>query len=66
MGDRQTGRLIEDWTMVVEGTRGGIANCKIMIDTAAVPSAINGKLAGQLGFHGSFQKRLLTSQSTDA
>jgi hypothetical protein len=46
--------LVDGWAIVLEGTLGGIPNCKIMIDTGAVPSAINSKFVKQLGLAGSW------------
>jgi len=58
--------LIDGWAIVLDGTVGGIADCKIMIDTGAVPSAINGKFAKQLGLTGSSQKLSAMNRSVDA
>ena len=41
-------RLIDGWAIVLEGTLGGVPHQKLLIDTGAVPSAINLKLARQL------------------
>lgn len=46
-------RLIDGWAIVLEGTVGGVPHQKMLIDTGAVPSAINIKLAKQLGLAGS-------------
>lgn len=45
-------RLIDGWAIVLEGTLGGVSHQKMLIDTGAVPSAINIKLARQLGLSG--------------
>ena len=37
--------LIDGWAIVLEGTLGGVPHQKMLIDTGAVPSAINLKLA---------------------
>lgn len=44
--------LIDGWAIVLEGTLGGVPHQKMLIDTGAVPSAINIKLARQLGLSG--------------
>jgi len=58
--------LVDGWAIVLEGTLGGIPNCKIMIDTGAVPSAINSKFVKQLGLAGSFEKLSAVNRSVDA
>jgi len=58
--------LVEGWAIVVDGIIGGVPNRKIMIDTGAVPSAINSKFAKQLGLAGSFQKLSAMNRSVDA
>jgi len=58
--------LVDGWAIVLEGTLAGIPRCKIMIDTGAVPSAINSKLAMQLGLAGSFEKLSALNRSVDA
>jgi|SRR5262245_13719615 len=58
--------LVEGWAIVVDGTMGGVPNRKIMIDTGAVPSAINSKFAKQLGLTGSFQKQCRAYLSAEA
>ena len=58
--------LVEGWAIVVDGTIGGIPNRKIMIDTGAVPSAVNIKFAKRLGLAGSFQKLSVMNRSVDA
>src|SRR5215831_10320299 len=59
-------RLVEGWAIVVDGTIGGIPNRKIMIDTGAVPSAVNSKFVKQLGLIGSLQKLSAMNRSVDA
>ena len=58
--------LVEGWAIVVDGTIGGIPNRKIMIDTGAVPSAINNKFAKQLRLAGSPQRLSAMNRSVDA
>lgn len=58
--------LIDGWAIVVEGTLGGIPNCKIMIDTGAVPSAINSKFVKKLGLAGAVEKLTAMNRSVDA
>lgn len=58
--------LIEGWAIVLNGTIGGVPDRQIMIDTGAVPSAINSKFAKQLGLAGSFQKLSAMNRSVDA
>src|SRR5262249_51751785 len=58
--------LIDGWAIVLDGTIGGIPGRKILIDTGAVPSAVNRKFAKQLGLSGSFQKLSAMNQSVDA
>lgn len=58
--------LIDGWAIVVDGTLDGIPNCKIMVDTGAVPSAINSKFVKQLGLAGSFEKLSAVNRSVDA
>ena len=58
--------LVEGWAIVVDGTIGGVPNRKIMIDTGAVPSAVNSKFAKQLRLAGSFQKLTAMNVSVDA
>jgi len=49
-------RLIDGWAIVLEGTLGGIPHQRMLLDTGAVPSAINIKLAKQLGLFGFTQR----------
>src|SRR5262252_7152362 len=58
--------LVNGWAIVVEGTLAGIPNCKMMIDTGAVPSALNSKFLKQLGLAGSFEKISAMNRSVDA
>ena len=58
--------LIDGWAVLVPGALGGISDCKIMIDTGAVPSVINSKLAMQLGLAGSFEKLSVMNRSVEA
>lgn len=59
-------QLIDGWAIVLNGTLGGVPNRKIMVDTGAVPSAVNSKFARQLGLAGSFEKLLAMNRSVDA
>lgn len=59
-------RLVDGWSIVLEGTLGGIPNCRLMIDTGAVPSAIKRKFVKQLGLAGSVQKLSVMNRSVDA
>jgi predicted aspartyl protease len=45
-------QLIDGWAIVLEGTLGGVPHQRMLIDTGAVPSAINIKLARHLGLKG--------------
>lgn len=58
--------LIEGWAIVVEGTLGGIPNCRIMIDTGAVPSVINSKFVKKLGLAGDAEKLTAMNRSVEA
>lgn len=58
--------LIDGWAIVLEGTLAGIPNCRMMIDTGAVPSAINGKFVKQLGLVGSVLRLSVMNRSVDA
>jgi predicted aspartyl protease len=58
--------LIEGWAIVLEGTLAAIPNCRIMIDTGAVPSAINSKFVKRLGLTGASQRLSIMSRSVNA
>jgi len=58
--------LIEGWAIVLEGTLAGIPNCRIMIDTGAVPSAINSKFVKHLGLTGTFERLSVMNRSVNA
>jgi predicted aspartyl protease len=58
--------LIEGWAIVLEGTLAGIPNCRIMIDTGAVPSAINSKFVKHLGLTGTFERLSVLNRSVNA
>jgi predicted aspartyl protease len=45
-------RLLDGWAILAEGTLGGITGQKMLIDTGAVPSAINRRVAKRLGLTG--------------
>jgi predicted aspartyl protease len=55
--------LIDGWAIVLEGTIGGVPHRKMLIDTGAVPSAINLRLARQLGLSGPPSELSLMNQS---
>jgi predicted aspartyl protease len=56
-------RLIDGWAIVVEGTLAGKAHQKMLIDTGAVPSAINIRAARRLGLSGTEQKLSLMNRA---
>lgn len=56
-------RLIDGWAIVVEGALGGLPRQKMLIDTGAVPSAINIRLVKQLGLSGSSSELSLMNRS---
>jgi Aspartyl protease len=56
-------RLIDGWAIVLEGTLAGKQQQKMLIDTSAVPSAINIRVARRLGLSGSAQKLLLMNRA---
>jgi predicted aspartyl protease len=58
--------LIEGWAIVLEGTLASIPNCRIMIDTGAVPSAINSKFVKHLGLTGTFERISVMNRSVNA
>ena len=58
--------LIEGWAIVLEGTLAGVPNCRIMIDTGAVPSAINSKFVKHLGLTGTFETLSVMNRSVNA
>src|SRR4029077_10585792 len=55
--------LIDGWAIVLEGTLGGVPHQKMLIDTGAVPSEINIRVARQLGLSGSLQKLSLMNRA---
>ena len=57
--------LVDGWAVVLEGALGGISDCKILIDTGAVPSVINSRVAMQLGLAGSFEKLSTMNRSVE-
>jgi predicted aspartyl protease len=59
-------RLIEGWAIVLEGTLAGIPNCRIMIDTGAVPSAINSKFVKRLSLTGTLERLSVMNRSVNA
>jgi predicted aspartyl protease len=59
-------RLIDGWAIVLEGTLGGVPHRRMLIDTGAVPSAINITLARQLGLSGPPSELSLMNRSIRA
>ena len=55
-------RLIDGWAIVVEGTLGGLPHQKLLIDTGAVPSAINIRVSKRLGLSGSVRQLSLMNR----
>ena len=56
-------QLIDGWAMVLDGTLGGLHHQKMLIDTGAVPSAINIRVVKRLGLLGSVQELSLMNRS---
>jgi predicted aspartyl protease len=56
-------RLIDGWAIVLEGTLAGKPHQKMLIDTGAVPSAINIRTARRLGLSGPVQKLSLMNRA---
>jgi predicted aspartyl protease len=56
-------RLIDGWAIVLEGTLAGKQHQQILIDTGAVPSAINIRVARRLGLSGPAQKLSLMNRA---
>jgi predicted aspartyl protease len=56
-------QLIDAWAIVLDGTLGGLQHQKMLIDTGAVPSAINIRVAKRLGLIGSVQELSLMNRS---
>ena len=59
-------RLIDGWAIVLEGTLGGDAHQKILIDTGAVPSVINIRVARRLGLAGQVRALSLMNREMQA
>src|SRR4029077_11269448 len=55
--------LIDGWAIVLEGTLGGVPHQKMLIDTVALPRAINIRVARQLELSGSLQKLSLMNRA---
>ncbi len=56
-------QLIDGWAIVLDGNLGGLHHQKMLIDTGAVPSAINIRVAKRLGLLGSVQELSLMNRS---
>lgn len=59
-------QLLDGWAIVTEATLGGVSHQKVLIDTGAVPSAINVRLAKRLGLSGSSQRISALNRPVDA
>lgn len=58
-------RLIDGWAIVVEGTLAGVPQCGMLIDTGAVPSVINRRVAKSMRLVGSAESLSLMNRSVD-
>ena len=56
-------QLIDGWAIVLDGDLGGVHHQKMLIDTGAVPSAINIRVVKRLGLLGSVQELSLMNRS---
>jgi len=56
-------QLIDGWAIVLDGNLGGLHHQKMLIDTGAVPSAINIRVVKRLGLLGSVQELSLMNRS---
>ena len=56
-------RLIDGWAMIVDGTLAGVPHQKMLIDTGAVPSVINARVAKRIGLSGSASELSLMNRS---
>jgi len=56
-------RLIDGWSMIVDGTLAGVPHQKMLIDTGAVPSVINARVAKRIGLSGSASELSLMNRS---
>jgi predicted aspartyl protease len=56
-------QLIDGWAVVLEGTLAGVPHRKLMLDTGAVPSAINAKFARKVGLSGASSELSLMNRS---
>lgn len=56
-------QLIDGWAVVLEGTLAGVPHRKLMLDTGAVPSAINAEFARRLGLSGTPSELSLMNRS---
>jgi predicted aspartyl protease len=59
-------RLVDGWAIIVDGTLGGLPHQKMLIDTGAVPSAVNARVAKQLGLSGSPAELSVMNRSVGA
>jgi predicted aspartyl protease len=58
-------QLIGGWAIVLDGNLGGLHHQKMLIDTGAVPSAINIRVVKRLGLLGSVQELSLMNRSIE-
>jgi len=56
-------QLIDGWAVVLEGTLAGVPHRKLMLDTGAVPSAINAEFVRKLGLSGTPSQLSLMNRS---
>ena len=49
-------RLIDGWAIMLEGTLGGVPHQELLVDTGAVPSAINSRVVKRLKLAGQVQQ----------
>ena len=56
-------RLVDGWAILVKGTLGGLPHQNLLIDTGAVPSAINSRVARKLGLRGLSSQLSLINRS---
>lgn len=56
-------QLIDGWAVVLEGTLAGVPHRKLLLDTGAVPSAINVNFARKLGLSGASSELSLMNRS---
>ena len=56
-------RLIDGWAMIADGTLAGIPHQKMLIDTGAVPSVVNSRVAKRIGLSGSTSELSVMNRS---